>query len=143
MKLPPEILINILSFTDLETIKNFREVSKELIDNNINFIFKKMRKTHHFLKYGKENVQDFNDFENTWNMEKYEPIMSNYIEYVRNFNIQKKNYLYFLLVNNVFHESISFHAVNNLNEEKFHHFKKLCHTNKSSYFQNYLDSIFF
>ena len=126
MELPNEIILKILSFTNLETIKNFREVSQELIDNNINFIFKKLSKTHHFLKYGKENVQDFNDFENTWNMERYEPIFPNFIEYIKNFGTKKKNLLYFLLINNVYHESITFHMVNNLPDDKFPHFKNLC-----------------
>jgi hypothetical protein len=37
--LPPEIIIKILAFTNLDTIKNFRKINKNLIDNNINFIF--------------------------------------------------------------------------------------------------------
>ena len=39
MILPEEIIIKILSFTDFDTINNFRKINRKFIDNNINYIF--------------------------------------------------------------------------------------------------------
>jgi hypothetical protein len=128
MILPEEIIIKILSFTDLDTIKNFRKINKIIIDNNINFIFLKLCNTYPFLKYNKTEVNNFKDFENTWDMEQYEKQFDNYIFYIRHFDTRKKNIIYDLITNNLFHESILFHAVNNLDNKGIKKFKKLCHS---------------
>jgi hypothetical protein len=141
--LPPELIIRILGFTDYITIKNYREINKKLVDNNINFIFLKLTKIYPFLKYGKRRVKDFLDFENTWYMEQYEVQFEDYIFYIREFDIRKKNLLYFLLINNIFHKNITFHAVNNLKDSNILYFKKLCEENSDNYFQNYIQSIYF
>ena len=141
--LPQSIVIRILALTDYETIKNYRVVDRNLVDENINYIFLLLRKYHPFLKYQKERVEDFKDFENTWFMEKYEPEFEDYIFYIRNFDVRKKNLLYFLLKNNIFHRSITFHAVNNLKDSNIKYFQKLCQDNGDNYFQNYIRSIYF
>jgi len=141
--LPPEIIIKILAFTNLDTIKNFRKINKNLIDNNINFIFLKLCKTYPFLKYNKNKVSSFQDLENTWNMEQYENKFDTWIRYVKRFDTRQKNLIYDLLVNMVFDESILFHAVNNFDDNRIEKFKKLCicNPNKNSYFYNYLGSV--
>lgn len=143
--LPPEIIIKILAFTNLDTIKNFRKINKNLIDNNINFIFLKLCKTYPFLKYNKNKVSSFQDLENTWNMEQYENKFDTWIRYVKRFDTRQKNLIYDLLVNMVFDESILFHAVNNFDDNRIEKFKKLCirNPNKNSYFYNYLGSVDF
>ena len=52
--LPPELIIRILGFTDYLTIKNYRKINRDLVDNNINFIFQNLKKIYPFLKYGKK-----------------------------------------------------------------------------------------
>jgi hypothetical protein len=143
MILPQEIIIKIISFTDLDTINNFRKINKDIIDNNINFIFLKLSNSYPFLKYNKNKVINFQDLENTWNMEQYEKIFDNYIFYVKLFDTRKKNIIYDLLTNNVFHENILFHAVNNLNDKSIKKFKNICQTNKNDYFNNYIESFDF
>ena len=143
MILPQEIIIKIISFTDLDTINNFRKINKDIIDNNINFIFLKLSNSYPFLKYNKNKVINFQDLENTWNMEQYEKIFDNYIFYVKLFDTRKKNIIYDLLTNNVFHENILFHAVNNLNDKSIKKFKKIFQTNKNDYFNNYIESFDF
>ena len=93
--LPQSIVIRILALTDYETIKNYRVIDRNLVDENINYIFLLLRKYHPFLKYQKERVEDFKDFENTWFMEKYEPEFEDYIFYIRNFDVRKKIYCIF------------------------------------------------
>lgn len=140
MILPQEIIFKILSFTDLDTINNFRKINKNIIDDNINFIFLKLCKIYPFLKYNKEEVISFKDFENTWNMEQYENQFDNYIYYIKEFDTRKKNIIYDLITNNLFHENILFHAVNNLDNKGIKKFKKLCHSNQNNYFNNYIRS---
>jgi hypothetical protein len=141
--LPPEIIIKILAFTNLDTIKNFRKINNNLIDNNINYIFLKLCKIYPFLKYNKNKVSSYQDLENTWNMEQYENKFENWIRYVKRFDTRQKNLIYDLLVNMVFDESILFHAVNNFDDNRIEKFKKLCIRNptKKSYLYNYLGSI--
>lgn len=50
--LPPELIIKILCYTDLHTLKNYREIDKEFIENNIKYFFIKFCKNFPFLKYG-------------------------------------------------------------------------------------------
>lgn len=142
MVLPEEIIIKILSFTDFDTINNFRKINQKFIDNNINYIFLKLCRVHPFLKYNKIKVDSFKDFENTWNMQQYEKQLGNYIFYIKLFDTRKKNLIYDLLINNVFNESILFHAVNNFDDKRIKKFKKLCLRNKN-YFSNYLGSVYF
>lgn len=145
MVLPEEIIIKILSFTDFDTINNFRRINQNFIDNNINYIFLKLSKIHPFLKYEKKGISNFKDFENTWNMEQYEKKFETWIRYIKRFDTRKKNLIYDLLVNMVFDESILFHAVNNFDDKRIEKFKRLCklNPNKNSYFYNYLGSVDF
>ena len=139
--LPPEIIIKILTYTDYNTIKNYRHFDEKFIDFNLNYLFRKLCLTYPFLRYGNPKISNFNDFEKIWNMGQYEIHFEQYMFYVRNFDVVKKNTLYFLLINNVFHSSITFHAVNNLNDYSIKYFKKLCDQNKDNYYQNYINSI--
>tara|TARA_B100000963_G_C22357720_1_gene550165 strand:- start:34 stop:462 length:429 start_codon:yes stop_codon:yes gene_type:complete len=141
--LPPELILKILSYTDYKTLKNYREFDKEFIDNNIKLIFRRLCLKYPFLRYGNPNIKNFIDFENTWHMEQYEVEFEDYIFYIREFNVRKKNTLYFLMINNIFHKNITFHAVNNLKDSNIKYFKKLCDENKDNYFQNYIHSIYF
>ena len=140
MIFPVEIIIKILSFTDLDTIINFRKINKNIIDNNINYIYLNLCNTYPFLKYNKKNITSFKDFENTWNMEQYEKQFDNYICYIKKFDTRKKNLIYDLITNTLFHESVLYHAVNNLDNKGIKKFKKLCNSNQNNYFNNYVRS---
>ena len=141
--LPPELIIKILGYTDYETLKNYREFDKKFIDNNIKFIFRKLCFQYPFLKYGNPEIKNFTDFENTWNMEQFVTEYEDLIFYIREFDVHKKNILDFLLINNIFHKKVTFHAAKNLKESNIRYFKKLCDENKDNYFQNYIRSVYF
>ena len=141
--LPPELIIKILCYTDIDTLKKYREIDKEFVERNIKYFFIRFCKNFPFLKYGDPVIKNFEDFENVWNMEKYEVEFEEYMFYIREFDIRKKNTLYFLMINNIFHRNITFHAVNNLKDSNIKYFKKLCQENNDNYFQNYIKSIYY
>jgi len=106
MDLPDTIVIHILSYTDYDTIKSYREVNKSFIDNNINYIFIKMRPSHLFLKYNNSNSNNkinFDEFKDIWNMIKYNHIFDNdLMKVIKRYDAFKKNVLYQLVICNIF-----------------------------------------
>ena len=129
--LPPEIIIRILGQTDYDTIKKYRELDKKFIDVNIKYLFRKLCLLYPFLRYGNPKINNFDDFEKVWNMEKYEVEFEEYMFYIREFDVRKKNTLYYLMINNIFHRNIIFHSVNNLKDSNIKYFKNLCGKNNN------------
>ena len=62
-------------------------------------------------------------------MKQYEKKFETWIRYLKRFDTRKK-FIYDLLVNMVFDESILFHAVNNFDDKRIEKFKRLCKLNK-------------
>ena len=63
-------------------------------------------------------------------MEKYEVEFEEYMFYIREFDVRKKNTLYYLMINNIF-RNIIFHSVNNLKDSNIKYFKNLCGKNNN------------